>query len=60
MHTGANAGKFEKFILENLKPGEPGYGSARSSRTRPWRTPRRVGKSRHRSVQVKKRRDDED
>jgi thioredoxin 1 len=29
MHTGANAGKFEKFILENSRPGEPGYGSPR-------------------------------
>jgi len=29
MHTGANAGKFEKNILENVREGEPGYGSAR-------------------------------
>lgn len=29
MHTGANAGKFEKFILEEVREGEPGYGSPR-------------------------------
>lgn len=29
MHTGANAGKFEKFIMENCREGEPGYGSPR-------------------------------
>ena len=29
MHTGANAGKFEKFILANVKDGEPGFGSER-------------------------------
>ena len=29
MHTGANAGKFEKFILEEAREGEPGYGSPR-------------------------------
>ena len=29
MHTGANAGKFEKFILEEVKEGEPGFNSAR-------------------------------
>ena len=29
MHTGANAGKFEKFILANVREGEPGYGSER-------------------------------
>ena len=29
MHTGANAGKFEKFILDNLREGEPGYGEPR-------------------------------
>ncbi|EEH55457.1 uncharacterized protein MICPUCDRAFT_60148 [Micromonas pusilla CCMP1545] len=29
MHTGANAGKFEKNILEKVREGEPGYGSAR-------------------------------
>ena len=29
MHTGANAGKFEKFILEEAREGEPGYGTPR-------------------------------
>lgn len=29
MHTGANPGKFEKFIMDNLRENEPGYGSPR-------------------------------
>ena len=29
MHTGANPGKFEKAMLENLREGEVGYGSER-------------------------------
>ena len=44
MHTGANAGKFEKFILENLKPGEPGYGSAREFEDPPVEDPKKGGK----------------
>jgi len=27
MHTGANAGKFERFMMENIQEGEPGFGS---------------------------------
>jgi len=27
MHTGANAGKFERFMNENILEGEPGFGS---------------------------------
>ena len=39
MHTGANAGKFEKFILDNLREGEP-IRSPDSSMTRQWGTTR--------------------
>lgn len=29
MHTGANAGKFENFVMDNVRAGEPGFGSPR-------------------------------